>query len=144
MDIQLEDDVRSAIERDSRILDPLDVAVDGDDGVVILRGNIGSFGERRAAVEDAKRVPGVHEVVDELAVPLLDDVWDDEIRGAAIQSLIWDADVPAEKIDVQVHDGWATLTGTVDHESQIHAAFDDVPMIKGVGGITNKIKVVTP
>jgi osmotically-inducible protein OsmY len=143
MNPQLEDDVRSAIARDSRILDPTDIAVSGDGGIVTLRGNVRSFRQRRAAVEDAKAIAGVYEVVDELVVHLRDDVWDDEIRGAAIQSLIWDADVPAERIDVKVSAGWVTLTGTVDHEFQSDAAFDDVATIRGVGGITSKIRVVT-
>jgi osmotically-inducible protein OsmY len=143
MNAQLEDDVRSAIERDPRILDPIDIAVSGDGGIVTLRGNVRSFKQRRAAVEDAKKIAGVYEVIDELVVHLRDDVWDDEIRGAAIQSLIWDADVPAERIEVKVSAGWVTLTGTVDYEFQSDAAFDDVAMIKGVGAITNKIKVVT-
>jgi osmotically-inducible protein OsmY len=143
MNAQLEDDVRSALARDSRILDPNDIAVSGDGGIVTLRGNVRSFKQRRAAVEDAKEIAGVYEVVDELVVHLRDDVWDDEIRGAAIQSLIWDADVPAERIDVKVSAGWVTLTGTVDYEFQSDAAFDDVAMVKGVGGITSKIKVVT-
>jgi osmotically-inducible protein OsmY len=143
MNAQLEDDVRSAIARDSRILDPNAIAVSGDGGIVTLRGNVRSFKQRRAAVEDAKDIAGVYEVIDELVVHLRDDVWDDEIRGAAIQSLIWDADVPAERIDVKVSAGWVTLTGSVEYEFQTDAAFDDVAMIKGVGGITNKIKVVT-
>jgi osmotically-inducible protein OsmY len=144
MNVQLEDDVRSAIARDSRILDPIDVAVSGDGGIVILRGNVGSLRQRRAAVEDAKGIAGVYEVIDELAVRLRDDVWDDEIRGAAIQSLIWDADVPADRIDVKVSAGWVTLTGKADYQFQSDAAFDDVAIIKGVGGITNKIEVVSP
>lgn len=144
MNAQLEDDVRGAIARDSRILDPVDIAVSGDGGIVTLRGNIRSFKQRRAAVEHAKGVAGVYEVIDELVVRLRDDVWDDEIRGAAFQSLIWDADVPAERIDVKVSAGWVTLTGTVDCEVQSDAAFDDVAMIRGVGGITNEIKVITP
>jgi osmotically-inducible protein OsmY len=143
MNTQLEDDVRIAIARDSRILDSSAIAVSGDGGIVALRGNVRSFRQRRAAVEDAKKIAGVYEVIDELVVHLRDDVWDDEIRGAAIQSLIWDADVPAERIEVKVSAGWVTLTGTVNHQFQSDAAFDDVAMIKGVGGITNAIKVVT-
>ena len=144
MNPQLEDDVRSAIARDPRILDPIDIAVSGDGGIVTLRGNVRSFKQRRAAVEAAKEVDAVHEVVDELVVHLRDDVWDDEVRGAAIQSLIRDTDVPAERIDVKVSAGWVTLTGTVESEFQSAAAFNDVAEIEGVGGITNEIKVVTP
>ena len=75
---------------------------------------------------------------------LRDDVRDDEIRGAALQSLIWDAEVPSDSIDVKVVAGWVTLKGKVEFQFQSDAAFDDVAMIHGVGGITNEIKVVTP
>lgn len=144
MNVELEDDVRTAIAHDSRILDPIDIAVSGDGGIVTLRGNVGSFKQRRAAVEDARAIAGVYEVIDELVVRLRDDVWDDEIRGAAMQSLIWDSEVPADVIDVKVSAGWVTLTGTVDHQFQSDAAYDAVATIRGVGGITNKIEVVTP
>ena len=142
--IQLEDDVRSALERDPRILDPVTVAVSGESASVTLRGTVRSFKQRRAAVEDARSVGGVDYVNDELQVRWLeDDVRDDAIRGAALQSLMWDAEVPADAIDVSVKDGWATLKGEVKHQFQSDAVFDDVARIKGVGGITNKITVVT-
>jgi hypothetical protein len=39
MNPQLQDDVQSAIARDPRILDPTDIAISADGGIVTLRGN---------------------------------------------------------------------------------------------------------
>jgi osmotically-inducible protein OsmY len=144
LDATIQDDVRSALERDPRILDPVDIAVSGHGESVTLRGTVRSLKQRRAAVEDARSVSAVRDVIDDLQVRWLeDDVWDDAIRGAALQSLTWDAEVPADAIDVSVTDGWATLRGEVKHQFQSDAAFEDVARIKGVGGITNEITVVT-
>ena len=65
---------------------------------------------------------------------------DDEIRGAALQSLAWDVEVP-EAVDVDVTDGWVTLTGDVGYQFQSDAAFDDVASLYGVLGVTNEITV---
>jgi osmotically-inducible protein OsmY len=46
----------------------------------------------------------------------------DEIRGAGLQNLIWDAEVPSDSIDVKVQDGWATLKGDVSFQFQSDAA----------------------
>jgi osmotically-inducible protein OsmY len=66
---------------------------------------------------------------------------DDEIRGAALRTLIWDVDVPSDAFDVKVSDGWATLEGDVDYQYQSGAAYYDVASLYGVVGITNEIKV---
>jgi osmotically-inducible protein OsmY len=131
---------------DQRISDPVEIAVSADGGTVSLRGTVGSFGERRAAVKDARNVEGVYDVIDELQVRLLDEYRreDSEIRGAALQILMWDIEVPAELIDVKVEDGWVTLKGGADFQFQSDAAFDDVATLYGVVGITNEIRVTTP
>ena len=113
-------------------------------GTVSLLGTVPSFAQRRAAVDAARRVGGVHHVVDELKVRLFaDDRSDDELRGAALQALIWDVEVPSDHVDVEVTSGWVTLKGVVRHQFQSDAAFEDVARMQGVGGITNKISVVT-
>jgi osmotically-inducible protein OsmY len=142
MNTDLEDQVRASFERDPKILEPLDIAVAADGAVVTLRGTVADLEQVRLAVGDARGVAGVAEVKNELTMHLRDDVWDDEIRGAALQSLIWDADVPEDTIDVKVSNGWVTLKGTVEFQSQSDAAVADVEMVKGVGGVTNEIKVV--
>jgi osmotically-inducible protein OsmY len=111
---------------------------------VTLRGTVGSFAQQRAAVADARRTRGVFDVYDELAVRLLneDRRKDAEIRGAALQRLMWDPEIPGDYIDVQVKDGWVTLKGEVDHQYQSDNAFNHVASMYGVTGVTNDIEVV--
>jgi osmotically-inducible protein OsmY len=142
----LEDEIRSSLVDDPRIPDPSDIAIAADDGLVTLRGTVGSFRQRRAAVADAREVDQDYDVRDELNVRLLDE-WtreDAEIRGVALQILMWDVEVPAEAIDVKVSEGWVTLTGTVTYQFESDAAFEDVAGLYGVFGVTNEIKVVSP
>jgi osmotically-inducible protein OsmY len=142
----IEDAVRDVLTLDQRVPDPEQVAVSADEGTVTLRGTVGSFGQRRAAAHDAGNVVGVDYVNDELQVRLLDDSRRDDadIRGMALQILMWDADVPAELIDLKVADGWVTLTGDVSYEFESDAAFEDVADMLGVVGVTNEIRVTTP
>jgi osmotically-inducible protein OsmY len=114
-----------------------------EDGVVTLRGTVGSFRQRRAAVTDAREVDQDYEVHDELKVRLLDE-WqreDAEIRGIALQVLGWDVEVAADSVDVKVEDGWITLKGNVNYQFESDAAYEDVASLYGVYGITNEIKV---
>jgi osmotically-inducible protein OsmY len=142
----LEEAVISSLELDPRIPESLEIAVGATDGVVTLRGTIESFGQHRAAVGDARGTLGVYDVIDQLRVSLLGSNVrdDDEIRGAALQILIWDAEVPAESVDVKVQAGWVTLTGRVDYQFQSNAAFEDVASLYGVFGVNNNIRVSTP
>ena len=142
----IEDEVRAELDLDPRIPDPSDVAVSADDGGLTLRGTVGSFGQRRAAINDAKKVSGVHDVYDQIKVRLLNESRRDdaEIRGIALQILMWDAELPAETIDVKVDDGWITLKGDVPFQYQSDIAFEDVADLFGVVGVTNEIRVSTP
>jgi osmotically-inducible protein OsmY len=139
----ISDAVRAKIDRDPRIPHGSEVAVSEREGTVTLRGSVSSFRQRRAAVQIAKSVPGVRDVVDELSIDLRDRFEDDQIRGIALQVLIWDPDVPDDRIDVKVKNGWLTLKGEVRYQHQSDAAFDDVSRLRGVGGISNEIKVIT-
>src|SRR5271163_3114157 len=69
----LEDEIRSALDLDPRIPAPGEIAVVAEGGVVTLRGTVGSFRQRRAAVTDARAVDDDYEVQDELKVRLLDE-----------------------------------------------------------------------
>ena len=143
-DPQLQDRVRAALASDPRIPADADIAIAADNGVVTLRGTVASFKQRRAAVEDTESIHDVAQVFDDLKVHLLPgDVRDDELRGVALQALIWDSRVRVDEIDVSVANGWLTLTGEVKHQFQSDAAFEDVARLRGVGGVTNEIRVVT-
>jgi osmotically-inducible protein OsmY len=139
----LEDAVTDSLDLDPRIPDASEIAVSADGGTVVLRGTVERFSQRRAAVDDAKNTNGVFEVDDQLTVNLIgaDRREDDEIRGVALQALIWDTDVPSDLVDVKVEDGWITLKGDVNYQFESDAAYDDVASLYGVYGITNEIKV---
>lgn len=137
------DQVRAELERDPRLPRPVEVAVSEREGTVTLRGSVGNPHQRRAAVEIAKAVGGVRAVEDQLSVDLLDRWPDDEVRGAALQALMSNADVPDGRIDVTVAEGWLTMKGEVKHQHESDAAFETVSRLPGVGGITNEIKVVS-
>jgi osmotically-inducible protein OsmY len=141
---QVEADVRAELAGDARLPYYQEIAIEVDGDAVTLRGTVGSFAQRRAAVADARRTVGVAAVWDELEVRLLDNDRrkDAEIRGAALQRLIWDSEIPGEYLDVKVDDGWLTLEGEVAHQSQSDDAFDRVASLHGVTGVTNEIKVV--
>ena len=144
MSDQNQDDVRSALADDPRIPYAKEIAVEADGDTVVLRGTVGNFGERHAAVADARRTPGVLDVYDELQVRPLDrDKREDaEIRGAALQRLMWDPELRPDYLEVHVKDGWATLKGDVDYQFQSDKVFDHVATLAGVSGITNHLKVV--
>jgi osmotically-inducible protein OsmY len=113
-------------------------------GAVTLRGTVGSFAQQRAAVADARRARGVFDVYDELEVRLLNDDRrkDAEIRGALLERLIWDSELPGSAIEAGVKDGWVTLKGEVYYQFQSDAAFERAASLHGVTGVTNDIKVV--
>jgi osmotically-inducible protein OsmY len=67
-DRMIADDVRAALERNSRV-SVEDVTVEVEDGVVTLTGRVPNWSARRAAVDAAVFTWGVVEVIDLLVVP---------------------------------------------------------------------------
>jgi osmotically-inducible protein OsmY len=145
-DTSLSDTVIARLEDDPRIPESLEIAVAADDGFVTLRGTVESFSQRRAAGQDAKNVDGVYDIDNQLKVSLTgsDRRDDDEIRGAALQNLMWDVEVPSDLVDVKVSDGWVTLKGNVSYQFETDAAYADVASLYGVLGVTNEIIVSNP
>jgi len=144
--VSIEAAVTEALRSDPRVPHPEEIAVTVEEDAVTLRGTVGSFSQRRAAVRDSRKVDGVHYVYDDLLVRLLDAAGrsDAELRGMVLQAIAWDTEAPADLIDVKVQDGWVTLRGTVSWQFQSDAAYDDVASLFGVIGITNDIRVVNP
>jgi osmotically-inducible protein OsmY len=127
-------------------IDSQELAIAADDqGVVTLRGTVGSFREKREAREAAKRVYGVTRLDDQLEVRLLDDAGRDdaELRGAVLQSLMLDAFVPAT-IDARVYDGWVILIGTATWQYERDEAELQVGNTFGVVGVTDDVTLVAP
>lgn len=142
---QIERDVVAALQRDPRIDRPELIAISADEiGTVVLRGAVGSLGQHRAAVHDARKTEGVFEVIaDHLRVhpPVGGLRSDDEISAAAQQRLTEDSRIRSTHVHVKVSHGQVTLIGYVRHESERDAAVEDMRTMPGVAGVTDTIKV---
>jgi osmotically-inducible protein OsmY len=143
-DFDLERNVNDELLWDPRV-DPAEIAVSAKDGVVTLRGTVGSFHERRDAKRAAKRVYGVKSVDDQLEVRLImaNRIDDAELRGSVLQMLMLDSLVPST-IDAHVKNGAVKLTGTAEWQYQRDAAEDDVMNVFGVVDIVDEIALIGP
>ena len=112
-------------------------------GVVTLTGVVTSYAEKVAAERAAKRVRGVHAVVNDIDVklPMSHERNDGDIADAVVQALEWNVLVPRGTIDVRVSDGWVRLEGAVDRNDERTAAEEAVQHLAGVKGITSRITV---
>jgi osmotically-inducible protein OsmY len=136
-----ERDVREELARDGRV-DPAEVAVRVDDGVVTLEGTVGSAAQKHAAEEAAKRVDGVLEVRNDLQVRLLDlhTRLDADLRAQVLQVLGSNELIPPT-VDAQVSDGIVTLHGTVEDTFQRDEAEVAVRGVEGVRNVHNELAV---
>jgi len=126
-------------------LDSAAIAASADDGVVTLRGTVGSFRQKREAKQDAERVYGVKTVNNELQVRILDAHRRDDadLRGAVLQAFTLDSLVPST-IDAKVMDGWVTLTGTANWQFERDEAEFIASNILGVVAVDSEIELVAP
>jgi osmotically-inducible protein OsmY len=100
----------------------LDVNVDTTNGTVTLFGVVGTAEAKAAAEEDAKRVSGVKGVVNDLqVVPSAKRATvrqkDEKVEEDVKESLSRRDDLRDDRIDVDVANGVARLTGTVSSET---------------------------
>ena len=121
------------------------IAVSTDDGVVTLRGTVGSLRQKREAKKDAERVWGVKNVNNDLQVRLLNDDRreDADLRGAVLQALMLDSQVPAT-VDADVDDGMVTLKGKANWQFQRDEAETVATNVAGVVSVENAIELVPP
>jgi osmotically-inducible protein OsmY len=117
------------------------VAVDKD--VVCLSGHVDSYTQKLAAIAAARRVNGVHAIAESIDVRYAyrSRPADDQIAQRASDVLAGNGIVPPDSVDVLVHDGWVTLSGTVDWQFQRTAAEDGVRKLVGIVGVTNMIEI---
>jgi hyperosmotically inducible protein len=141
-ELQLRQDVVDELEFEPRV-DAAHIGVAVDKGVVTLTGHVASYAEKQAAIAAVLRVKGVRAIAEEIEVryPLHKKTSDDEIAQRAIDILGWDTMVPSDSIQVMVHNGWVTLTGSVDWHYQKKQAEEDVRKLSGVRGVTNTIEI---
>ena len=117
-DTELQHDVENEVCWElSAGLTQISVTVKG--GAVELAGHVDSFWEKCAAERAAWRVAHVNQVTDgiRVVVPFNKQQGDDDVALAAMSSLEWNCLVP-ETVEVQVAEGWVTLSGSVERQQQ--------------------------
>jgi osmotically-inducible protein OsmY len=126
-------------------LDDKAIAVSADDGVVTLRGTVGSLHEKLDAKKDAERVGGVTRVDNKLEVRILnrDRRADADLRGAVLQALMLNSLVP-RSIDAKVDDGLVRLTGQANWQYQREEADSVASKVHGVVTVVNEVQLVAP
>ena len=141
-DNELKQHVQSALDWEPSV-DATDLGVSVDEGVVTLRGNVGSYMEKVTAERVVLRVYGVKALANDLAVHLVNgyERTDTEIAQAALAALKWNTTVPNERVTVTVKGGHLTLNGTLDWQYQKDAAARAVRDLRGVTGVINYIIV---
>lgn len=141
-DRELRMDVLAELSWDPSIRDE-DIATAVKDGVVTLAGTVDTYAQRYAAEHAVERVKGVKAIVNEVTVKLPGAMErsDTDIAHAAVNALQWDIQVPDDRIQVKVTNGWLTLEGEVDRYFQKEAAERAVGYLMGVKGVSSLISV---
>jgi len=124
-------------------LDSDDLRVDVTDRVVTLSGTVRSLPQKLAAERAARRVRGVRDVRNEVAVvlPASQRRGDEDLAEAAACVIESDVLVPSGKVGVVVVAGWIELTGVVSRHAERQAAEEAVQRLVGVKGVTNLIEL---
>ncbi|MFI6266990.1 BON domain-containing protein [Micromonospora sp. NPDC051006] len=144
-DQRIQQDVLAELAWDAEV-QPNEIGVSVERGVVTLTGWVDSSARRWAATRCAQRVRGVRAVADDIEVRLAGSpgVTDGEVAIAVGRALEWDSFIPAERLDVTVANGWVMLRGEVEFGWQRRSAEREVRRLRGVRGITNLIEVRPP
>lgn len=144
-DQEIQQDVLAELDWDAR-MQPNEIGVVVQDGVVTLTGWVDSYARKWAAERTAHRIRGVRAVADDIEVrlPGTHEHTDSDLALAASRALEWDAFVPADDLDVTVSNGWLMLRGEVERGDQRRAAERGVRQLSGVRGVTNLITVQPP
>lgn len=125
------------------MIDAQDIEVDVSQRVVLLNGTVPSQEQVSEATDTARRVPGVADVYNMLAVALPSQDYgnDAALAAEANEALMANASVPPE-VRATAIEGNVTLTGTVSTAAQRRAAADAVAGCGGVMSISNEIVIV--
>lgn len=139
---ELYDHVMEKLEFEPEI-NPSNVAISVDEGIVTVRGFVCSFHEKNAVERAINSISGVKGVANELTVSPEEAYRrnDTDIAKAVLETLKWNVSVPNEQIKIAVKDGRVTLSGDVNWWYQRKSAEDCILNLIGVIDVNNHIHV---
>jgi osmotically-inducible protein OsmY len=65
----------------------------------------------------------------------------EDVRVRVLNALYWDLAVPRDRLNVNIENGWVTVSGMVDLPYQRSCAESDAKSVAGVVGVTNLIRL---
>jgi hyperosmotically inducible protein len=137
--------VKAKIAADPEI-NPFNIDVDTQEGVVRLSGTVDDAATRREAVKLASQTDGVRRVVNEIEVgeKTVGETLDDAAITAKIKAKITaDGDLNPFNIDVDTQNGVVTLSGVVKDESHRQQAIAIARGTDGVREVRNRLEIRT-
>jgi len=141
-DLSIQKKVRSALHCDYALGgDPIEAFV--ENGVVTLSGTVDSYYEKDHAGQVASRIAGVIETRNHLDVKSRDTYSDITLRKRIEDRLAgsWETKSVAGSIHVQVEDGKATLTGSVNTWGERREADRLACFTTGIRAVDNRLRV---
>jgi len=126
--------------RDNKKTQVENLKVSNDQGTIHLEGVVKLYGSRYMAEKNARKVDGVKDVKNEIALAAsqVDDV---DIQIEVINRVRSNlTGSPFDLINVRVNNGFVLLTGTVRDQSLVDDSFNDTIWVPGVRGVENRIE----
>ncbi|RYZ21920.1 MAG: BON domain-containing protein [Chitinophagaceae bacterium] len=139
----LQQDVQEALAWEP-LLKNTQLGVTAEGGIVTLTGTVDSFAKKIEAENTVKNVAGVKAVVEEIEVKFYSHLAtrdDSEIASAIVTAFKWNIEIPEDKVQVRVEDGWVTLEGSLSWNYQKEAVQKAVKGLFGIRGVTNSIVI---
>jgi osmotically-inducible protein OsmY len=65
----------------------------------------------------------------------------EDLRMRVLNAIHWDLAIPRDRLNVDVENGWVTVSGMVDLPYQRACAESDAKSVAGVAGVTNRIRL---
>jgi osmotically-inducible protein OsmY len=112
-----------------------------DDGIVTLRGTVSWRYEAVEAAELARKVKGVSDVVNEIAVDSPENLDDTDIQTEIERALERNAELDAEHIEVELMDSIVTLRGVVGSWSEREEAERVAWRSPAITRVTNELRI---
>lgn len=139
---ELQKDVQSAIKWEPA-MHAAEIGVTAKDGVVTLSGTVDSYSKKINAENAAKKVQGVKAVAEDITINYGHSFSknDTEVAKEILDVWKFDWEIPADKLQIKVEDGWVTVEGEVAWKYQETAAINAMKNLVGVTGVSNFIKV---
>jgi osmotically-inducible protein OsmY len=138
---EIENEIRMELNQESSMV-ATDVNITVKNGHVTLDGVADSYAKKIETERVVLRVKGVHSVTNNIILKIHDQRSDNDIKKTVLKMITWNSCIDETRIQVEVKNGWVTLSGDVDYDYQKSKAALLSEDIMGVSGVTNLIHVM--